>query len=136
MHCAGQLKDVHYNLEKYEEMLTAYALKQIHWFQQKFVMSTDELGTVPRYSAKTFLITLASFARGLSSDLGADPSNPNPDLFPLAHAQASRSLAKLADQIEQHLAGNGIFGNDQRAVNFTYTRLSQILGYVRTLERK
>jgi hypothetical protein len=135
MSCAGQRTPVRYDVAKFEDQLRSYSLKQIEWFQKKLVMSTDDQGTVPRYTSKVFLLSLASMAKGLSIDLGSDIDNPNPSLFPLAYGQAARSLAKLSDQIEQHIAGNGIFGNDQRAVNFTYSRLVQIVAYINGLAK-
>jgi hypothetical protein len=137
MYCANPQGRIpaHYDVIQFENMLRTYSLKQIAWFQNKFVMNTDQLGVVPRYSGRVFLITLASVARGLSDDLSGGTQNPNPSLFPLAYGQAARSLAKLSDQIEQHLAGNGIFGNDQRAVNFTYERLLQIVSYINGLQK-
>lgn len=135
VYCTTRSGRINYDVNQFETIMTQYALKQVSWFQKSFVMNTSEIGTVPRYSAKVFLLTLASVAQGLSSDLSADASNTNPSLFPLAHAQAARSLAKLARDIENHMAGNGIFGNDQRAVNFTYTRLTQIVSNIQSLGR-
>lgn len=128
--CAGiRIRD-RYNVQEFEKVLRSYALLQIQWFQSKFVMTVNNEGVAPRYNSKIFLITLSSVAKGLSQDLGVQSNDRNPNLFPLAYGQASRSLAKLSDRIEQHLAGNSIFGSDQRAVNASYTNLLQIISYI------
>ena len=132
MHCAGN-RAPQYDLAKFEDQLRSYSVKQINWFKEKFVRSTDTQGTIPLHSSKVFLITLSSVARGLAIDLGSDVNNPNPSLFPTAYAQAARSLAKLSENIDQYLAGTGIYMNDQMAVNLTYTRLVYVLGLVETI---
>ena len=129
----GKTQAPRYDIAQFQNILSRYVEKQIQWFQHAFVMNTDELGTVPKYSSKVFLITLASMTHGLAQDLASDPRNPDPNLFPLIYAPIARSLERLSRDIDDHLAGNGIFGNDQRAVNFSYTRFTQIIAHLQSL---
>jgi|GEM_PF-2757595 len=131
----GKTQPPRYDIAKFQNTLSRYVEKQTQWFQHAFVMNSDELGTVPKYSSKVFLMTLSSMIHGLAQDLSADPHNPDPNLFPLVYGPIAHSFAKLAYDIDDYLAGNGIFGNDQRAVNFSYTRFTQIISNLQSLER-
>lgn len=131
MVCRGHWTNssINYDLGQFEYILNQYSLSQVQWFKQNFVDITPD-GVSPRFSARIFLGVLSHVARGLSLDLGTDPNSLNPNLFPLAYAQAARSFKGLADEIDQYLAGNGLYSNDERAVNATYNRLNMIIGLI------
>lgn len=120
---------IHYDINQFETVLNNYSLSQVAWFKKEFArLSTESI--IPLFSANVFLTVLSSVARGLAADLSVDPNAPNPNLFPLAYSQAARSLKSLAEEIDNHLIGNGVFSNDERAVNAAYDRLQKIIGYI------
>jgi hypothetical protein len=117
---------VNYDVHAFEGRLQIYASELLSWFEQKMIQKSNDGSVTPAYSDRVFFMTLATVAKGLSEDLGPNTQSADPSLFPTRYAQVARTLKRVANQMENVLAGNGSYSNQPRAVQDGYRDLKRI----------